>query len=291
MEERVKSVVRTLQSCFSEREDESDRNYYFVAVSAALLALQNPLGEANNNNDKNKTFPHVRALLLQCALFFNSGRDEEENESTLTATEGILHPDGQSHFFPIEFSHCYPPTVRLSSTARALVLSTILYCCRQDDQLLLSLSKELLEMNDTPYTVYDEEESVLFSSNVIVKEPCMPNSHTHRGRLRLWQLLCALQPMLFVEKENMQMHETELSQLFTTLLDRCMTINNSGSVRHFMELYGIRFLKEMPQFYVLLSERLKNYNLRPQVCGSYVLIAAHAILQYEERQVEELTNK
>lgn len=241
-------VARRLQDAM-ENDTDGDRTMYMVAVTASLQVL----------SDRARTWPHLKEVLLHAAVLFNPGRDEEENESTMAATEPLMRS------WPEELRKLYPATVRMSGVGRALALSTILHSCAQDAGLAQSLCLELIRMNvDNP---------------VITHEPCMPNSKTHRARVRLWQLLCALLPLLPSDLPA-------LTRIFEAVLKDCVTVNNLGSVRRLIELFACCLLRRQPSLYTLVASILGNYGLRPQVCGTYVLIACYALLQQEDLQAK-----
>ncbi|ESL08295.1 hypothetical protein TRSC58_04004 [Trypanosoma rangeli SC58] len=63
------------------------------------------------------------------------------------------------------------------------------------------------------------------------------------------------------------------------VLQVCLPLINMGSVRRLMELYALKILERQPALYTLLDAAMANYSLRPQVCGSYLLIMAQMILR------------
>ncbi|RNF05094.1 methyltransferase [Trypanosoma rangeli] len=222
-------------------EAESERSVYVAAVTIATEVLRDPAAN----------WPRLQDLLLHVAVLYNSGRDEEASEMMVATTEPLLL------LWPEALRIQYPPTVRLSSVGRALAISTILWCCHLRHDWATALSLELLDWNTT---------------HVAVKhEPCMPNSKPHRCRLRLWQLLCALLPMID--------DATAQRDILQRVLQVCLPLINMGSVRRLMEIYALKILERQPALYTLLDAALANYSLRPQVCGSYLLIIAQMILR------------
>lgn len=230
----------------------ADRDVYFAAMTASLQVLHNPT----------ENWPVLREVLLYAAVLFNTNRDEEENESTVAVTEPLLWT------WPDALRLYYPPTTRMSAVGRAMAVATLLWCCQADvPGRAVPLTLELLRMNGC--------------HPVVTHEPCMPNSRTHRTRVRLWQLLCALLPSLAQSQQPVPVRQIE--EVFRLLIFHCVTVNNMGSVRRLMELYAIRLVEQHPVLYTVVSEALGNYSLRPQVCGSYILIACHALLRQEDR--------
>ncbi|TPP47286.1 SpoU rRNA Methylase family protein [Leishmania donovani] len=188
----------------------ADRDVYFAAITASLQVLHNP---ANN-------WPVLRDVVLYAAVFFNTNRDEEENESTVAVTEPLLWT------WPEALRQCYPPTTCMAGVGRAMAVATLLWCCYENVAgRAVPLTMELLRMNT-----------------------CHP----------------------LVE------------EVFRMLVFHCLTVNNMGSVRRLMELYAIRLVEQRPALYTVLSEALGSHSLRPQVCGSYILIACHVLLRQEE---------
>lgn len=268
-----------------DADAESDRTAYFCAVTAALLVLQGVEEEeeesggverhhgnskndnrgSDSNDDLRPMFNNwtaLREVLLRVAVVYTAGRDEEENESALAATEPLLLS------WPDALRVLYPPTVRLATVGRALAISTILRCCSLDyadpsssgERLVQPLCLELLAMNAT--------------DPLVTHEPCMPNSRTHRVRLRLWQLLCVMLPFL-------PRAVSSVAPVFDSLVRHCFPVNNMGSVRRFIELFAIRLMERQPSLHTRLGDALADYSLRPQVCGTYVLVACYALLHDE----------
>jgi tRNA guanosine-2'-O-methyltransferase len=234
----------------------ADREVYFAALTASLQVLHNPT----------QNWPVLREVLIYAAVLFNTNRDEEENESTVAVTEPLLWS------WPEELRLYYPPTTRMSAVGRAMAVATLLWCCHTDVAgRAVPLTMELLRMN--------------VCNPVVTHEPCMPNSRTHRTRIRLWQLLCAVLPCLAQQQQQQPVALSKIEEVFRLVVLHCMTVNNMGSVRRLMELYAIRLVEKHPSLYTIISEALGNYSLRPQVCGSYILIACHALLRQEDRQL------
>ncbi|ESS64532.1 hypothetical protein TCDM_07364 [Trypanosoma cruzi Dm28c] len=231
-------------------EADSERSVYLAAVTVATEVLRDPLAN----------WPRLKDLLLHVAVLYNSGRDEEASEMMVAATEPLIL------LFPEALRVQYPPTVRLSAVGRALAISTILWCCHLRNDWVTEISLELLDWNTTHAAVKHE--------------PCMPNSRPHRCRIRLWQLLCALLPML----DDAAAQQSILGRVIKT----CLPLTNMGSVRRLMELYALKILERQPALYTLLDAAMTDYNLRPQVCGSYVLIMAHMMLQQLRGEVERV---
>ncbi|CCW60382.1 unnamed protein product [Phytomonas sp. EM1] len=242
-------VSQTLKRMFGT-DVESERFIFFAASTASLQVLA----------DAPRHWPPLQEALLHIAVFFNPGRDEEEGESTMAVTEPLLWG------WPKELREVYPPTVRLSTVGRALALSTILHTCAQAPDRAYALCLELLHLNTR--------------NPVVAHEPCMPNSRTHRVRLRLWQLLCSMLPLLPVDDH------ARVGALLEVVLRECVPINNLGSVRRLMELFTIRLLQRVPAVAHLVVSALGNYNLRPQACGTYVLVACHVLLHLEELEAQ-----
>ncbi|RNF25872.1 methyltransferase [Trypanosoma conorhini] len=223
-------------------EADSERSVYMAAVTIATEVLRDPAAN----------WPRLKDLLLHVAVLYNSGRDEEGSEMMVAATEPVLL------LWPEALRVQYPPTVRLSAVGRALAIATILWCCHLRHDWATSLTLELLDWN---------------TSHVAVKhEPCMPNSKPHRCRIRLWQLLCALLPMIDDDAAAQQ-------SILRRVVQACLPLTNMGSVRRLMEVYALKILERQPALYTLLDAAMTNYSLRPQVCGSYLLIMAHMILR------------
>ncbi|KPA84869.1 hypothetical protein ABB37_01332 [Leptomonas pyrrhocoris] len=244
-------LLRVLEGEGKEAQT-ADRDVYFAAMTASLQVLHNPA----------QNWPVLSDALLYAAVLFNTNRDEEENESTVAVTEPLLRS------WPDALRLYYPPTTRLSAVGRAMAVATLLWCCHVDVAgRAVPLTVELLRMN--------------VCHPVVTHEPCMPNSRTHRTRIRLWQLLCALLPCLAQPQQPVPLPQIE--EVFRLLVSHCVTVNNMGSVRRLMELYAIRLVEQHPGLYTVVSEVLGNYSLRPQVCGSYILIACHALLRQEDR--------
>ncbi|XP_010701964.1 hypothetical protein LPMP_322790 [Leishmania panamensis] len=245
----VKEVLLRVLEVEGKDAQTADRDVYFASMTASLQVLHDP-----DNN-----WSVLREVLLYTAVLFNTNRDEEENESTVAVTEPLLWT------WPEALRLCYPPTTCMSAVGRAMAVATLLWCCHQNvSGRAVPLTMELLRMNTC--------------HPVVTHEPCMPNSRTHRTRMRLWQLLCALLPCLADEQS---VPPTQVVEVFRVLVRHCLTVNNMGSIRRLMELYGIRLMEQRPSLYTVLSEALGSYSLRPQVCGSYLLIACHSLLRQE----------
>lgn len=238
-------LLRVLQTDTKEAQT-NDRDVYLASVTASLQVLR----------DEAQGWPVLLDVLVQSTVLFNTNRDEEENEANVAVTEPLLWS------WPEELRMYYPPTTRMSSVGRAMAIATLLWCCSKDRNRAVELSWRLLRMNS--------------EDAIVLHEPCMPNSRTHRVRIRLWQLLCALQPHLL---ENVSAGEAH--DLFQELVMKCLQRNNLGSVRRLMELYAIRFMERHTELYVVIGEALSDYSLRPQVCGSYILIACYALLHLD----------
>ncbi|GET91608.1 hypothetical protein, conserved [Leishmania tarentolae] len=246
----VKEVLLRVLKGEGKDAQTADRDVYFAAITASLQVLHDP---ANN-------WPVLRDVVLYAAVLFNTNRDEEENESTVAVTEPLLWT------WPEALRLCYPPTTCMAAVGRAMAVTTLLWCCHKNvAECALPLTLELLRMNTC--------------HPVVTHEPCMPNSRTHRTRMRLWQLLCALLPCL---ADQHSVPSAQVEEVFRVLVFQCLTANNMGSVRRLMELYAIRLVEQRPSLYTVLSEALDTYSLRPQVCGSYILIACHLLLWQEE---------
>ncbi|CBZ29660.1 conserved hypothetical protein [Leishmania mexicana MHOM/GT/2001/U1103] len=246
----VKEVLLRVLQGEGKDAQTADRDVYFAAITASLQVLHDP---ANN-------WPVLRDVVLYAAVLFNTNRDEEENESTVAVTEPLLWT------WPEALRLCYPPTTCMAAVGRAMAVATLLWCCHESVAgRAVPLTMELLRMNTC--------------HPVVTHEPCMPNSRTHRTRMRLWQLLCALLPCL---ADQHAVPPAQVEEVFRMLVFHCLTVNNMGSVRRLMELYAIRLVEQRPSLYTVLSEALGSYSLRPQVCGSYILIACHVLLRQEE---------
>ncbi|KEG10956.1 hypothetical protein DQ04_03111010 [Trypanosoma grayi] len=233
-----------IKSCLSRAlldEAESERSGYVAAVTIATEVMRDP--EAN--------WPRFKELLLHVAVLYNSSREEEASEVMVAATEPVLL--AWSEALRVQ----YTPTVRLSTVGRALAISTTLWCCHLRPEWATELSLELLDWNTT--------------HEVVSSEPCRPNSRSHRCRIRLWQMLCALLPM--IDDADSQ------RKMLQTVIQKCLPLINMGSVRRLMELYALKLLESQPGLYKIIDDAMTNYGIRPQVCGSYVLIAAHTVLQ------------
>ncbi|KPI90100.1 hypothetical protein ABL78_0745 [Leptomonas seymouri] len=252
--EYVRVLLQRVLEGEGKEAQTADRDVYFAAMTASLQVLHNPA----------QNWPVLRDVLLYSAVLFNTNRDEEENESTVAVTEPLLQS------WPDALRLYYPPTTRMSAVGRAMAVSTLLWCCHVDVAgRAVPLTMELLRMN--------------VCHPVVTHEPCMPNSRTHRIRIRLWQLLCALLPCLAQPQQPVPLQQIE--EVFRLLVLHCVTVNNMGSVRRLMELYAIRLVEQHPSLYTVVGEALGNYSLRPQVCGSYILIACHAMLRQEDQEL------
>ncbi|KAG5471089.1 hypothetical protein CUR178_02398 [Leishmania enriettii] len=246
----VKEILLRVLEGEGKDAQTADRDVYFASMTASLQVLHDP---ANN-------WPVLLEVLLCAAVFFNTNRDEEENASTVAVTEPLLQT------WPEALRLFYPPTACMSAVGRAMAVATLLWCCHEDVAgRAVPLTMELLRM----HTCHP----------VVTHEPCMPNSRTHRTRMRLWQLLCALLPCL---ADGKSVPLAQVEEAFRLLVFDCLTANNMGSVRRLMELYAIRLVEQRPSLYIVVSEALGSYSLRPQVCGSYILIACHLLLRQEE---------
>lgn len=247
----VRDVLLRVLEGEGKEAQAADRDVYFAAVTASLQVLHNPA----------QNWTVLREVLLYAAVLFNTNRDEEENESTVAVTEPLLWS------WPDALRLYYPPTTRMAAVGRAMAVATLLWCCHADVAgRAAPLTMELLRMN--------------VCHPVVTHEPCMPNSRTHRTRVRVWQLLCALLPCLAQPQQPVPLRQIE--EVFRLLMFHCLTVNNMSSVRRLMDLYAIRLVEQHPGLYTVVSEALENYSLRPQVCGSYLLIACHAVLRQEE---------
>ncbi|CBH18656.1 hypothetical protein, conserved [Trypanosoma brucei gambiense DAL972] len=244
-EELVKThIYRTLLD-----EAQSERAGYIAAVTLSTEVLRDP--ESN--------WLRLKELLLHVAVLHNPSREEEGAEVLVAALEPLM-----LKAWPESLRVQYPPTVRLSYVGRAMAISAILCCCFKKEEWAADVTLQLLEWNN--------------SNPAVNHEPCMPNSKAHRSRMRLWQLLCALVPM--VRSPTVQ------RDLLHVVVMKCLTLTNMGSVRRLMELFALQLLQRQPQLYWIIDNAMANYQLRPQVIGSYVFISAHVILRELRGEVE-----
>eukprot|EP00742_Colponemidia_sp_Colp-10_P012885 GILJ01014505.1.p1 GENE.GILJ01014505.1~~GILJ01014505.1.p1 ORF type:complete len:1557 (+),score=304.04 GILJ01014505.1:174-4673(+) len=104
----------------------------------------------------------------------------------------------------------------------------------------------------------------------------MPMSTTHRRKIRCWQSLCVLSKFFYpglVKKIN--------DRIWKILL-----VLNLSTVRHYMELFAMRFMLQYPEpmVYKAFLEPLSDVNLRPPVAISFVEIAGYVVLNLEVNQ-------
>jgi tRNA G18 (ribose-2'-O)-methylase SpoU len=238
-----KSFVVQAVSKILANEIEAQRIMFFASTAVAFETLQ---GVDN-------VWEAYKPVLLHIAVLYNCGHDDDELEASLAVLEPLV--SGWSWRLRADF----PPSVRLSSVARSLAISAILYACQCNAERAVELSKELILWNTT--------------NKIVRHEPCMPGSAAHRSRIRLWQLLCGLIPLLPTDSNL-------VSTLVDLVVEKCFALNNMGSVRRFMELYLFGVMRSNPMLYSTLADKLSDYSTRPQICGSYALVAVHMMLQY-----------
>lgn len=295
-------------------DGETHREIFFAAVTASLALL---------GGDVATRWSWLADVLVSIAVLCNTGRDDEENESTWACTESRMQS------WPAELRMTYPAAVRLADVGRAMALSTLLSCCAPNEHTCDTLYNSNNNHHHHRYYYFDNKHDSDNSDNqhvcghgtnrgsansagqhnddedkdtekaeavlapaagravwltwhllamheedaILTHEPCMPRSHTHRARVRLWQLMCALLPCMPHTRAVWQ-------PILHHVLHVCMTRTNLGSVRHWMEVYVIRVLVRQPSLYRLLDTALARYDLRPQVCGSYILVACHVLEHY-----------
>lgn len=242
-------VIDTVMTLLND-ETESERIVFFAASMICTKVLSNI----------EQWWPIYRDVILHIAVIYNSGRDEDELEGCLAVTEpAFATMCAMSEGTEEDLRTRFPPSVRLSALARALAISVILKACQMSSQRALETSTDLLKWN--------------WANKVVSHEPCMPNSKGHRSRIRLWQLLCGLLPTLDPRED--------WRAFIGLIMKKAIPINNMGSVRRFMELYLIGALQRNPQLYQLLAKNLDDYTLRPQICGSYAMVAVHLLFVNE----------
>eukprot|EP00796_Vickermania_ingenoplastis_P001542 gene1542-927_t len=240
---------------------QSQREVYLSAATVSLAVLEH-LHTIDATTPEPWWIEGLLSLLQHWAIFYSPPRDAE-NESTQAVTEAPL-----ATHWPEALRRRYPAGVNMALLGRALCVSTLLsYAARKaanEDGGAVPMVMALLELNTTHPT--------------LTSEPCMPNSETHRTRLRVWQLLNALQPLLPRSTEALQ---PVLEKVAAT----CIPLNNLSSVRRFMEVFCIALLHTQPGLFRTLDPFLGTYSLRPQVMGTFVLIAGHALLSGEEQRL------
>nr|CCC96066.1 unnamed protein product [Trypanosoma congolense IL3000] len=246
-EELVKSHIRGALM----DDSQSDRTSYVAAVMLSAEVLRNPAAN----------WPRLKELLLHVAVLHNPSREEEMFEVLVSAMEPLIVAE-----WPQTMREQYPPTVQLSLVGRSMAISAILWCCREKEEWARDVSLTLLEWS--------------CSHTEVSHEPCMPNSKPHRSRMRLWQLLCSLVPM--IDDPTLQ------RDLLQKVVTKCLTLTNMGSVRRLIELYALQLLQKQPELYPVVDGAMADYTLRPQVLGSYVFLCAHVILQELRGEVKKV---
>ena len=248
VQESSESRAQLAKLAVAATGDENDRVVFFVAAAIVVDFLKNPADRWECYKD----------FLLQMTVFVNGGHDEDEFEACVAAMEPAFAS------WPDSLRERSPPTIRMHSMARAMCLSAILWACHENRALAVSLSVELVRWNT--------------HHPVIKKEPCMPNSNTHRCRIRLWQLICAIRPIVSAAHPDSSNEEVVagLRTIVTAMIDECMPINNMGSVRRYLELYLIAAFGQCHKLSDVLEGMLDDYTQRPQVMGSIALISFHA---------------
>ncbi|KAH9578778.1 tRNA/rRNA methyltransferase [Trypanosoma melophagium] len=242
------ALVKSYISKTLLNETDSDRSAYVAAVTVSAEVMRDPI----------MNWMRFKELLLHMAVLYNNSREEEPSETLVAITEPLMLLWSET------LRAQYPPTVRIASVGRAFAISVILWCCYLRREWAVELSLELLEWN--------------LNHTALVGDACKPNSKPHRSRIRLWQLLCALLPM--IEGVN------DLRKIVEKVILKCLPITNLGSVRRLMELYTLKIMERQPILYTIIDSAMMNYDLRPQVCGSYLLVMSHMILQQLRGEVE-----
>lgn len=274
----------------------SPRDAYYAASTVALALLEQ--GGALGTSSPTLPFAKkpwwwwmktLRPLLLYWAVLYSPARDPE-NEFTQAVTEVVM-----ARHWPTAVRLQYPASVNISLLGRTLCISTLLWYVVQHPRLPSSAS-----FSPGMPTAEELTRTLLHWSTthpLAISEPCMPNSETHRIRIRVWQLLCALQPCLLHPSSSHEViSQTMRIQSAQHVLEEVAGISlyrmNLGSVRKLMELYTIRVLQAYPSLYWVLEQHLSQYNqLRPQVMGTFLLITGHILLSHEEQWKERFCQR
>eukprot|EP00742_Colponemidia_sp_Colp-10_P015305 GILJ01017457.1.p1 GENE.GILJ01017457.1~~GILJ01017457.1.p1 ORF type:complete len:813 (+),score=136.00 GILJ01017457.1:727-3165(+) len=219
-------------------EEATDRIIFFVALGVTTKVLDNPAA----------LWEQYRPVLLEVALFINSAAvGDEELECAFAALEPAFAA------LPESIRAKLPPTTRLLTLARSLAIVAIVEAVTATDSVCPFVS-DLLMMN-----VMDSR---------ISHNPCMPNSKTHRSRVRLWQLVHTLLPALTLG---------DWDTLIPILQGHCLAINNISSVRRPMELMAMLGYQLRPDLISHLLPFLGDYDIRAQVAGTYTQVAINTI--------------
>ena len=95
----------------------------------------------------------------------------------------------------------------------------------------------------------------------------MPNSIAHRGRIRLWQTMCAL--VAYVD--------ADCAAAIAPALGASLHLSNTGSVRRYIELFAIACAVRHASVRRVIAEALQQVNAMPQVYCSLLSIAGHLL--------------
>mgnify|MGYP001561201385 CR=1 FL=1 len=259
--------------------DVSERVTYFIAQACLSRVVRgdkktSPSGRGDDmeartttttSHDDRLWTEHIGPLMTKIALFSNTSNEDDEFEASLAVLEPALV---DWH----ELRRTQAPTVRMASVGRCAALSALVYYFGGHRQELVDFVLMLLDWNIT--------------HPIMANEPCMPNAPDHRARIRQWQLLCVLAPLIPTEHWGVVHRDVFL---------KVMGIANSGSVRRLIEVFTIYGMSQSlgPQSVSSappavgsaadlslrhLVEALTMPNGRAQVNGSVVLIAVHVLM-------------
>lgn len=300
---------KTKKKAKNSVEPQSDREVYYASAALSMIVLEQyskkALQEVGSEEGGMQKMYQSEAeawelweaellpLLVHYAIFFSPPRDTE-NESTQATTESML-----ARHWPEALRLRYPAGVHLGLLGRALSVSTLLWFCRTHAKLGSHAPSEVLLTKLLDLSVHH---------SLLINEPCMPNSETHRARLRLWQLICALQPV-FLEctgaggggsrtAEASLTEETAQDRVWEKVCADCIALPNLGSIRRYIEIFSIQLLNaptsslpQLSRLWKLLDECLGKASLRPQVVGTLVLVAGHVVLHHEEVALKAITDR
>jgi tRNA guanosine-2'-O-methyltransferase len=223
-----------------------DRTICFVATAIASAVVANPA-----------RYAHYRELLLYLAIFRNQSKGaEDELDASLACTEPCVSAD-----YWTELRRARPPSTNADGVAKCAAICTLLNYAQSNRVEAVALLRLLLRWNA--------------EHPIINKVPCMPDSTTHRCRIRLWQLACGLTPLLVTE---------DWPPIIRQLADEAFEVINMGSVRRYMELIMMAGLNQCPDMYTVLIDKFKDVDLRAQVCGSHALAAFHVMKRWGQQK-------
>ena len=163
----------------------------------------------------------------------------------------------------------YPPIINTPKILKSAIFYMINGLdTEKDREFIKALVGHLIEMN--------------ISNSYLRKQPVMPGSPKHCKKIRIWQILCMLAPIIDLEiLQSMQLlHEQNGSGKIWD----CLFLDNPSSVRKLQELFALVILLKFPLwgFHSLYCRLKEDMNARHQFLSSVVSLVGNVIIYSPE---------